>query len=103
MLDSRSLSDVMHTIFAEVGDGGEFYLDIMIYADGILVGYGVVSFCFCGPVSYAYEFSTVCYPLLDGEYQNISTEYVMEQIEAYKQAKVPGEGANYIRQVQKEK
>ena len=102
-LDSRSVSDVMRTIFAEVGDGGEFYLDIMIYADGYLVGYGVVSFCFCGPVSYVYEFSTVCFPMVDDQFQDVSTEYVLAQMEVYKEAKVPGEGAEYIRQVQEEK
>ena len=103
MLDSRSLSDVMRTISSEVGDGGDFFLDIIIRADGMIAGYGVVSFCFCGPVSYAYEFSTVCFPAVDGQFQNIAIEYVLEQIDAYKQAKVPGEGAEYIRQVQSEK
>ena len=103
LLDSWSLSDVMRLIYSEVGDGGEFYLDIVIRADGNVVGYGVVSFCFCGPVSYAYEFSTVCYPMQDGQFQDVSMEYVLEQMEAYKQTKKPGEGAAYISQTQKEK
>ena len=102
MLDSEALVETMHSIYADVGDGGDFYLDIFIYADGKIAGYGVIAFCFCGSISYVYEFSTVCYPVVDGRLQEISKEYVLEEIKAYKQGKIYGAGAAYIRQKQEE-
>ena len=86
-------------IQADIGEKGNFFLDILILADGEIVGYGVVSFCFYfGNATFAFEFKTVCYPYVDGERQDISEAYVREQIEAYKQSKVHGEGYEIIRQ-----
>lgn len=99
-LDSRELYGPFDSIYKEVGRDGDFYLDVFIYADGKLAGYGVVSFCFCDGASYVYEFSTVCYPPVDGQLQEVSEEYVLNAIEAYKTEKKEGSGASYIRQMQ---
>lgn len=86
-------------IQADIGEKGNFYLDIIILADGKIVGYGVISFCFYFyNATFAFEFKTVCYPYVDGELQDISEAYVLEQIEAYKQSKVHGEGYEVIHQ-----
>ena len=71
----------------DIGEGKSFFADIIIYADGTVVGYGVISFCFRGATCYAHEFTTVCFPLVDGEYQEVTEEYVWEQIEEYKKLK----------------
>ena len=85
-------------ILADVGTEGSFYLDIVIYADGNVVGYGIVSFCFYRAF-YAYAFKTVCFPLSDGAYQSVSEEYVWQQIEEYKQSQPYGEGYAIVRQI----
>ena len=88
VFDSWELVKPLHEIGKEVGNGN-FYLDIVIRADGNIVGYGVIAFCFYkdGLACKAYWFNTVCFPLIDGEYQNVSEEYVWEQIAQCKQDK----------------
>ena len=88
VFDSWEVGKQVNAIRKEVGDGS-FYLDIIIRADGNVVGYGVIAFCFCydGQACKAYWFKTVCFPLVDGQYQNVSEEYVWEQIANCKQEK----------------
>ena len=85
-------------IWADIGIKGSFYLNVVIYADGNVVGYGIVSFCFYSAF-YAYEYKTVCYPLVDGKYQDVTEEYVWQQIEQYKQSKPYGEGYAIVQQI----
>lgn len=68
----------------DIGEGKNFYADILVYADGILVGYGVITFSFQGATCYACGLTTVCYPPVEGRFQNISEEYILEQIAEYK-------------------
>lgn len=86
-------------IHREVGEDKNLYLDILIYADGEIVGYGVISCCFYALNCYAYKCTTVCFLPVDGKLQNVSEEYVYEQIDAYKLAQIEGEGTEYIRQL----
>lgn len=88
VFDSWELVKPLHEIGKEVGNGN-FYLDIVIRADGNIVGYGVIAFCFYkdGQACKAYWFKTVCFPLVDGQYQDVSEEYVWEQIAQCKQEK----------------
>lgn len=71
----------------DIGEEQSFFADIVIYADGKIAGYGIISFCFKGATCYAHEFTTVCYPRLDGQLQEISEKYVQQQIAEYKQQK----------------
>lgn len=75
-----------------VDKNGRFYGYVIIYADDSIVGYGVIDFFFydgenAPQVFSAIGFSTVCYPMVDGEYQVISEEYIWKQIEEYKKVK----------------
>ena len=88
VFDSWDMGKPLRAIREEVGNG-DFYLDIVIRADGNVVGYGVIAFCFYkdGQACKAYWFDTVCFPLVDGQYQDVSEEYVWEQIANCKQEK----------------
>ena len=71
---------------------GRFYANVIIYADGKAVGYGIIDFCygidnFNAPIFWTTSFTTVCYPLVDGEYQDVTEEYLWEQIAAHKKMK----------------
>lgn len=71
---------------------GRFYANVIIYADGKAVGYGIIDFCygidnFNAPIFWTTGFTTVCYPLVDGEYQDVTEEYLWEQIAAHKKMK----------------
>ena len=71
---------------------GRFYANVIIYADGKAVGYGIIDFCygidnFNAPIFWTTSFTTVCYPLVDGEYQDVTEEYLWEQIAEYKKMK----------------
>lgn len=74
-----------------VDENEQFYANVIIYADGLVVGYGVISFVFFYEENYAYpsfmakQFTTVCYPMIDGQFQNVTEEYIWEQIEMCKQ------------------
>ena len=66
-----------------------YYGYILIYADNHLVGYGVVDFiCYYGedilPSFGARKFTTYCFPMIGGNYQNVSEEYVWSQIAKHK-------------------
>lgn len=89
VIDSWEVGEPLRAIREEVGADGNFYLDIVIRADGNIVGYGVIAFCFYkdGQACKAYWFKTVCYPLVGGQYQGVSEEYVWEQIANCKQEK----------------
>ena len=72
-----------------IDPSGKYYGYILIYADETLVGYGVIDFIYQHkeghlPSFSATNFSTYCFPLIDGEYQDVSEEYVWEQIEQLK-------------------
>lgn len=67
-----------------VGEDGEFYADIIIRADGRIVGYGVIAFVYVDGSCIAYSVVTRGYPLVNGEYQNITEDLVMEEIEKLK-------------------
>lgn len=99
IIDSRKIAESVYAVRDQVGVNGEFYVDILIYADEEIVGYGVLSFCFINGDCYAYEFYTECYPMTDGKMQEITMDNVQERIRTYKQAKVPGEGAEYVRRI----
>ena len=71
---------------------GRFYVNVIIYADERAVGYGIIDFCYGlnnlnVPIFWTTGFTTVCYPLIDGEYQDVTEEYLWEQIEAHKKMK----------------
>ena len=71
---------------------GRFYVNVIIYADEKAVGYGIIDFCYGlnnlnVPIFWTTGFTTVCYPLIDGEYQDVTEEYLWEQIEAHKKMK----------------
>lgn len=81
----------------KVDDNGRFYANVIIYADEVIVGYGVIDFCsgvdnFDIPISWTTGFTTICYPLVDGEYQDVTEEYIWEQIEEYKRKKAELKG-----------
>lgn len=79
----------------------DFYLDIIIYVDGKIAGYGVMSFYMNGSNAYcyAYKCATVCFPLVDGQLQDISEEYAWQKINEYKQAQPEGQGAEFFRKL----
>jgi hypothetical protein len=79
----------------------DFYLDIIIYVDGKIAGYGVMSFYMNGRngYCYAYKCATVCFPMVDGELQDVSEEYVWQKIAEYKQAQPEGQGAEFFRKL----
>ena len=76
------------------GDEGRFYADIIIWIENRIVGYGVVDFVFYNPDVVGARpsfvttgFTTMCFPMIDGKYQNVTEEDVWKEIEAYKQMK----------------
>ena len=101
-LKSHEMANSVASVYNQVGANGEFFVDIIVYADEKIVGYGVLSFCFVDGSCYAYQFFTECFPMVDGEMQDISMEYIQKEMCAYKQAQKPGEGAEYIRHVLEE-
>ena len=84
VFDSWQLAKPLGEIRKEVGDGS-FYLDVVIRADRNVVGYGIIAFCFDELSCKAYRFETVCFPLVDGQYQEVTEEYVWSQIAQCKQ------------------
>jgi len=79
----------------------DIYLDVIIYADENVVGYGVISFYMCSRNGYCYAYKSkmVLFPMLDGEMQNVSEEYVRQRIEEYKQTQPEGQGAEFFRKL----
>ena len=75
----------IHDIADAVGENGVFYIDVIIRADGRIVGYGVVFLAYQNYACIAYSAVTMVYPLVDGEYQNITEDFVLGQIENHKQ------------------
>ena len=93
-VENGSLVWWRHGRLAEVEESreGRFYANVIIYADDKAVGYGVIDFCFAidnfnAPIFWTTSFTTVCYPLVDGEYQDVTEEYLWEQIAEYKKMK----------------
>ena len=78
------------------GKKGKFYASIIIYADGNIVGYGMINFVHIIPESEVYMgvellpsfvttgCTTVCFPLVDGKFQNVSKEYIEELMDQYR-------------------
>ncbi len=89
-----------HNIWQEYAER-DFYLDIIIYVDGKIAGYGVISFYMNGSNAYcyAYKCATVCFPLVDGQLQDVSEEYVWRKIDEYKQTQPQGQGAEFFRKL----
>ena len=70
---------------------GIFYMNVLIYADNYVVGYGVIKMHGhqldgVPYVCYMYSCATMCYPLVDGQFQDISEKYMLDQIQMYKNA-----------------
>ena len=77
----------------KLGSGGRFFGNVIIYADKTIVGYGVIDFVYYAedgmmPSFVTTGFTTICFPQIDGEYQNVSDEYVWKEIEKYKHTKL---------------
>ena len=68
-----------------VGENGVFYIDVIIRADERIVGYGVISLVYTEYACMASAAVTMGYPLIEGEYQDISEEFVLEQMKGCKQ------------------
>ena len=72
----------------ETFDPGAFCMCLLIYAGDRPVGFGLLELsCLTTPAGpYAVTlraFQTVCYPLLDGQFQDITEAYLWEQIAEY--------------------
>lgn len=73
-----------------IGRDNEFFAYILIFAESHIVGYGIIRFAYYAgedgmlPTFIAENFSTVYFPLVDGQYQAVTEEYVYQQIEANK-------------------
>ena len=78
----------------------DFFLDVLIYADGRIVGYGVMNF-YMHPdgYCYAYKCATVCFPTINGECQDVSEEYVWQRIEEYKKTQPENQGAEFFQKL----
>ena len=81
------------------GNEGRFYADIIIRIGDQIVGYGVIDFILYNPdVEDAWPsfvtdgFTTACFPMIDGQYQEVDREYVLKQIEEYKKWKAELKG-----------
>jgi hypothetical protein len=72
----ESILDIADT----VGENGVFYIDVIIRADGRIVGCGVISLVYQKYACMAYSLATVGYPLVDGDFQDISEAVVLEHI-----------------------
>lgn len=59
-----------------------FFADILIRADGQIAGYGVIEFYYDDDdwMCIAFNCTTYCFPMIDGQLQDVSEEYVSEQI-----------------------
>ena len=74
---------------------GDMYFRVLIYADDQLVGFGLVelgcNYLFPDYTVSFYaitlrRFRTVCYPMVDGQYQPVTEAYVWDEIAKYEQA-----------------
>ena len=70
--------------------GGAVFVDAVIRADGRIVGYGLFEI----GTADAYEFAimrseTVIFPMIDGQLQEVSEEYVAEKLTELKQTVTP--------------
>ena len=88
-------------LMQEMGDK-DLFLDVLIYADGRIVGYAVMNF-YMHPdgYCYAYKCATVCFPMINGEYQDVSEEYVWQRIEEYKKTQPENQGAEFFQKLHK--
>lgn len=90
----------MREATSRFGSKGNFYVNIIIYADDRIVGYGIIDFIFYDLKTeesmlasfVTTGFTTVCFPMVDGEYQNVTEEDVWEQIEEYKKMRAELKG-----------
>ena len=73
-------------ILKENINSGELYLHVTIFADGNIVGYGVVEMAGNFILDGSYyavtlrRYRTFCFPKIDGIYQNVTEEDVAEQL-----------------------
>ena len=86
-------------LMQEMGDK-DLFLDVLIYADGRIVGYAVMNF-YMHPdgYCYAYKCATVCFPMVNGECQDVSEEYVWQRIEEYKKTQPENQGADFFQKL----
>ena len=86
-------------LMQEMGDK-DLFLDVLIYADGRIVGYAVMNF-YMHPdgYCYAYKCATVCFPMINGECQDVSEEYVWQRIEEYKKTQPENQGAEFFQKL----
>lgn len=76
----------------ENNNPGALYLRVFIYADDHIVGFGLVELGCNYILDGSYyavtllRFVTFCYPKIDGQFQNVSYEYILNQIEEYEQS-----------------
>ena len=80
--DGGAIWEVKEAVAAD----GDIFADIIIRADGSIVGYGVIEMKYeedetlCHPE----KCFAVCFPMINGKFQNISEEYVHQQLMEYK-------------------
>lgn len=90
--------DDQRAFIEKVGDGGKFFVDILIYADEELVGYGVITMVYFESNGISFcrmdRCKSLCFPLVDGEFQEVTNAYVAEQMEEYKNAEMLREWVN---------
>ena len=90
--------DDQRAFIEKVGDGGKFFVDILIYADEELVGYGVITMVYFESNGISFcrmdRCKTLCFPLVDGEFQEVTNAYVAEQMEEYKNVEMLREWVN---------
>ena len=78
-------------IMRETLNPSALYLRVLIYASNQPVGFGLLELnCqqLTKPDFYAVallRFRTICYPLVDGQFQKVTEEYILEQIVAHEQ------------------
>jgi hypothetical protein len=86
-------------LMQEMGDK-DLFLHVLIYADGRIVGYAVMNF-YMHPdgYCYAYKCATVCFPMINGECQDVSEEYVWQRMDEYKSTQPDNQGAEFFKKL----
>lgn len=86
-------------LMQEMGDK-DLFLDVLIYADGRIVGYAVMNlYMHPDGYCYAYKCATVCFPMVSGEYQEISEEYIWQRMDEYKSTQPDNQGAEFFKKL----
>lgn len=64
---------------------GGVYIEAIIRADGVAVGYAVLEIGECDDWYFPVRAESVCFPLVDGEFQEVSEEYILQCIAKLKE------------------